>query len=241
MHHSLQPFFSRTLSCELTPDILRPLSMVLICLRADPKTPSELEVQFEALCQALGLDPESPDILSTLKDSTKVQWSNITRVIEEEKLGRHGTFRGCLSDDWIVTSPGLMKRQQDGSFAKSLRDHGVRYIALGEVSEEWYLYSIAHTIKSPLDFAPNLERYFSPELVGKLLAEYPALPPTAAEDEVIKRFGDLLSCVQVYLPLRVLAQDLRNAAFPFLRYEIHWTPEQDRPLGECSCKWYIQG
>jgi hypothetical protein len=125
-----------------------------------------------------------------------------------------------------------MERQQDGSLASSLRDHGVRYIVLGEVSEEWYLYSIAHTISSPSDFAPNLERYFSPELVEKLLGHYPPLPPTATEDEIIKRFGDLLSCVQVYLPLRVLARDLRKASFPFLRYRICWTPEQDRPLGE---------
>ncbi|KAH6915737.1 Alpha/Beta hydrolase protein [Coprinopsis sp. MPI-PUGE-AT-0042] len=198
---------------------------------ADPKTPSELEPQFEALCQALSLDPDSPNVVSDLKNPFKMPGSAITKVIENEKLGRHGTFRGCLSDDWIISSPGPMERQRNGSFAKSLQDHGVRYIVLGEVSEEWYLYSIAHTISSPADFAPNLERYFSSELVEKLLSQYPPLPPTATKEDIVKRFGDMLGCVQVYLPLRVLAQDLRKASFPFLRYQICWTPEQDRPLG----------
>ncbi|TFK21766.1 alpha/beta-hydrolase [Coprinopsis marcescibilis] len=198
---------------------------------ANPKTPTELEPQFEALCKALGLDSNSSDILDTLKDTEKVPWSTITQVIDSEKLGQYGTFRGCLSDDWVITNPGPMERQRNGDFGKSLQKHGVRYIITGEVSEEWYLYSIAHSVTNSLDIVPNLQRYFAPEVVQKLVERYPILPSSATEEEAARQFGDLLSCVQVYLPVRILARDLVETGFPILRYQIQWTPEECRPEG----------
>ncbi|KAG2012020.1 carotenoid ester lipase, variant 2 [Coprinopsis cinerea AmutBmut pab1-1] len=191
----------------------------------DPKTSAQLDPQFDALCKALGLDPDSPDILETLKDDTKVPASRITEVIEEEKLGRYGAFRGCLSDDWIITSPGPMERQHNGSFATSLRERGVKYIVVGEVSEEWYLYSIAHPISSPADITFQLERYFTPEFVSELVGHYPPLPSETSEAELLRRFGDVFSLAQVYLPVRVLARDLVARGFPVLRYRISWGPE----------------
>ena len=64
--------------------------------RTTPKTPAELRSQFEALCRALSLDPTSPNVLDTLRDSTKVPFSAITRAIETDALGiENGTFRGA--------------------------------------------------------------------------------------------------------------------------------------------------
>ncbi|KAF5319051.1 hypothetical protein D9611_012717 [Ephemerocybe angulata] len=38
----------------------------------DPKTPKELQPQFEALCRALDLDPDAEDVVETLRDPSKI-------------------------------------------------------------------------------------------------------------------------------------------------------------------------
>ncbi|OSX61281.1 hypothetical protein POSPLADRAFT_1146954 [Postia placenta MAD-698-R-SB12] len=82
-----------------------------------PKTPRELRPQFQALCHALGLESSSPDILTTLRDSSRLPASKITHVIETDALGvEHGTFRGCLDDSWLPTTPDPMIWQRSGDF-----------------------------------------------------------------------------------------------------------------------------
>ncbi|RXW23456.1 hypothetical protein EST38_g2421 [Candolleomyces aberdarensis] len=196
---------------------------------ADPKTPAELRPQFEALCKALKLDPDADDVLETLKDPTRVSSSDLTNTIEH--LESYGTFRGCLSDDWIITSPGPMERQRNGTFSRALQARGVRFVVFGDLTEEWYLYSIAHPIERAEDVITNLERYFSSSLVRDLVGQYPALPPKAKKKDLKRRFGEILSVAQVHLPVRVLARDLVDNGFPVLRYEIRWTPEELRPFG----------
>lgn len=149
-------------------------------------------------------------------------------------LGQYGTFRGCLSPDWMIPSPGPMTRQRSGTFSASLRAHGVKGIVIGDVTEEWYLYSIAHPISSPKDILPNLNRYF-PDVVSRKL--FDKIKRSARfkdrEGSVAERlFGEVLSTGQVYLPGRILARDLLASGFPVLRYEIRWTPEEVRPLGK---------
>ncbi|KAF8159277.1 carboxylesterase [Crassisporium funariophilum] len=197
----------------------------------DPKTPAELRPQFDAFCRALHLDPDSPDILATLRDPVKVPWESMTTVIEDGTLGSHGTFRGCLADDWLSIMPGPMACQRSGDLARGLRAHGVKGVIIGDLIEEWYLYSIAHPINGPLDILPNLKRYFPAEVAENLLKAFPALPDDAAADEAVKLYGDIMSCGQVHLPVRMFARDMEAGGLPVLRYEIRWTPEQDRPLG----------
>lgn len=200
--------------------------------RTDPKSPTELRPQFSALCRALDLDPDSADILQTLRDPKKVPWKSITEIIETDTIGKFGTFRGCLSEDWISTNPGPMEWQRCGGFARGLREKGVKSIVVGDLTEEWYLYSIAHPISSPADILPNLERYFPSDVAQKLVKAFPQLPQNATAEESIRSYGEIMSCGQVYLPGRLLAKDLEMQGFPILRYEIRWTPERYRPLGE---------
>lgn len=161
-------------------------------------------------------------------------WQSITRIIEIDSLGplgEYGTFRGCLSDDWIITSPGPMARQRSGAFSSSLKAHGVKAIAVGELSEEWYLYSMAHPVSTLREILPNLNRYFPEDVSRKLLAKFKSPSKDAKEEEVLRLFGEVLSAGQVYLPARILVRDLLKHRFPALRYEIRWTPEEVRPLG----------
>jgi hypothetical protein len=191
----------------------------------------ELRPQFRALCSALDLDPNSSDILSVLRDTEKVPWSSITKVVEN--LGVHGTFRGALDGRWLPMDPDPMSWQRSGDFARALKEKEVRSIVIGDLTEEWYLYSIAHPIRTPEDILTNLGRYYPADLVHSLLALYDEWPPKQGTDEkqLVRFFGEMLSEGQVHLPVRLLHRDLVNAGFPVFRYEIRWTPEQLRPFG----------
>ncbi|KAG6876700.1 hypothetical protein C0993_000981 [Termitomyces sp. T159_Od127] len=211
----------------------------------NPKTPEEYRVQFNALCHALNLDPEAADILEILRDPLKVPWSSITHVIETDILGINGTFRGCLADDWLPTSPDPLTWQRSGGLAKGLRAHGVRSVVIGDLSEEWHLYSIAHPIFTPHDIIPNLTRYFPKDVAEKFVGAWRKLSEDADIKEVEKFYGEILSCGQVHLPVRLLAEDLYKAEFPVLRYAIEWTPEQNRIEGYVThgtdrCIWALR-
>ncbi|KAL0954085.1 hypothetical protein HGRIS_005232 [Hohenbuehelia grisea] len=197
-----------------------------------PKSPLELRAQYQSLCRALGLDPEAPETLTTLKDPSSTPRDTITHAIETDALGtEYGTFRGCMDGQWMLESPDPMTWQRDGGLARGLRDKGVRSIVIGDLLEEWYLYSIAHPIPTPKDIVPNLERYFAPDLVQRMVELHRRIPEGAPEKEAAKLFGEILSNLQVHLPVRIFARDLAKAGFPVLRYEIRWTPEQLRPEG----------
>ncbi|KAG6916262.1 hypothetical protein DXG01_007606 [Tephrocybe rancida] len=215
-----------------------------IAVECDP-TPEAYRVQFEALCRALDLNPDAPDILTTLRDPAKVPWSSITHVIETDILGTKGTFRGCLTDDWLPTSPDPVSWQRSGGLADGLRAHGVRSVIVGDLSEEWYLYSIAHPIPTTSDIEPNLTRYLPKDVSARFVEAWRKIPDDASAEEAEKLYGEILSCGQVHLPVRVLAEDLHNVGFPVLRYAIEWAPEQNRTGGYVThgtdrCIWALR-
>ncbi len=142
------------------------------------------------------------------------------------------TFRGALSDDWVNVHPGLVEWQRSGGLARGLQEHGVKCVVIGDVTEEWYLYSIAHPIKSPEDILPNMERYYPKQVAQRMIAAFPELPPDAGEQESARFYGEIMSLGQVYLPARLFAQEMMSHGFPVLRYEIGWSPEQHRPYGK---------
>ncbi|KAH9888028.1 carboxylesterase [Cubamyces lactineus] len=194
-----------------------------------PKTPAELRPQFEALCRALLLDPSAPDILETLRDPHRVPWSAITHAIETDALGViYGTFRGCWEQAWIGDTD-TMAWQRTGGLARGLAAHGVRAVVVGDLTEEWYIYSLSHPIASASDIVTNMERYYRADVVHKMIEAFGKDP--ADPEEATRVFGELLAEGQVHLPVRLLARDLIDAGYPVVRYEIAWTPEQVRPFG----------
>ena len=170
--------------------------------------------------------------MAKLKDPKVVPWKSLTTLIESEKLGPYGTFRGCTDGTWMAATPDTMEWQRTGALARGLMEHGVRSVVLGDLSEEWYLYSIAHEVENKTDVAINLRRYYPDDICSKMLEHYAKDIPDDIGGATLKRlFGDMLSEGQVYLPVRMLHRDLVNAGFPVVRYDIRWTPENTRPHG----------
>lgn len=200
--------------------------------RTTPKTPSELRPAFQSLCRALNLDPNAPDILDTLKNPAKVPVTAMMEVIQTDAVGvEYGTYRGCLDGKWMATTPDPMTWQRSGDLARSLREKGVKSIAIGDLSEEWYLYAIAHEVRGPQDVFPNITRYFPLPVCEKLMKMYRPLSPTATVEESMRHMGDVLSDGQVHIPVRMFMRDFQQVGFPVFRYTIRWTPEQLRPKG----------
>ena len=161
----------------------------------------------------------------------------IIHVIETDAVGiEYGTYRGCLDGDWLAVTPSPMEWQRSGEFARSLKTKGVRSIIVGDLTEEWYLYSIAHGDINSMDEGKlNLERYYPKDFVEKTMPLYRTVPEGSPPEAFMRLFGEISSTAQVHCPVRILARDLTNAGFPVLRYEIAWTPEQVRqPHGECT-------
>ena len=136
-----------------------------------------------------------------------------------------------------------MAWQRSGELARGLRAHGVRSVVVGEVTEEWYLYSIAHPVTSEDELRRNLERYYRKDVVEKMLevhlgqeGEGESGKPLGERtpEELERLLGEVVSEGQVYLPVRLFARDMLAAGYPLVRYEIRWTPEQLRKLGTCD-------
>ncbi|KAI9513297.1 carboxylesterase [Russula earlei] len=219
---------------RLPPGVKAPFTSAMLqsnAIATNPKLLNELRPQFVALSRALGLDPDAPETLSVLRDPQQTSWQSITDLICSEKLGPYGTFRGCLDGTWLSDLPDPMTWQRTGGLARGLLEHGVRNVITGDLSEEWYLYSIAHPIKRNQDIQENLERYYSPDIVQRLIELYGRPADDAKVEDLEKRFGIILSAGQVHLPVRLLHRDLLQADYPTFRYTIKWTPEQARPNG----------
>ncbi|KAK0240979.1 Alpha/Beta hydrolase protein [Armillaria nabsnona] len=194
-----------------------------------PKTPTEMQSQFQAFCRTLHLDPASSTILDDLR---AVPAETICRTIESKAAGpNNSTFRGCLNDDWLSSTSDAMTWQRSGAFAQALKQKGVRSVIVGDLTDEWYFYSTSSVIEKPVDIVPNLERYYQDDIAEKIMGQYETLGDDATPEECAKMFGRMASDYQVHLPVRILARDLHDAGFPVLRYEIQWTPEQNRTNG----------
>ena len=124
-----------------------------------------------------------------------------------------------------------MERQRNGEFARGLRERGVQSIVVGEVMDEWYIYSLSDPISSPRDIIPNLTRYFPNAIVQRLTQCFKTLPEDASQEEAKELYGRILSSAQVHIPVRLLHRDLLAAGFPVMRYLVEWVPEQLRPNG----------
>jgi len=177
---------------RLPPGVKSPFQRACLqsnAIATNPKTPKELRDQYQALLKSLGLNPSDKSSDSKLKDPDTMSWQALTKEIES--LVAFGTFRGASDGSFLPLQE--MERQSDGTFAKLLQEKGVRSIVVGDLIEEWYLYSIAHPIQKPEDIRPNLRRYYPDDIVERLLKAYKPLGKDATLQECAKLYGRILS------------------------------------------------
>lgn len=88
---------------------------------------------------------------------------------------------------------GEMEWQASGGFARVLKAKGVRSIVVGDLTEEWFVYSLSDPVSGPGDLEKNLRRYYPDDVVRSLLGAYGSLPRGAGREEYAKLYGRILS------------------------------------------------
>ncbi|KAK0235286.1 hypothetical protein EDD85DRAFT_922472 [Armillaria nabsnona] len=94
-------------------------------------------------------------------------------------------------------------------------------VIVGDLTTEWCFHSTSSVIEKPADIAQ----------IWRVRDTGDATP-----EEYAKTFGRMTSDYQVHLPVRILARDLHDAGFTVLRYEVRWTPEQNK-TNEIARAW----
>ncbi|ODN92138.1 hypothetical protein L198_05811 [Cryptococcus wingfieldii CBS 7118] len=193
---------------------------------ADPLTPAVRKVQFEAFCQALGVDATTPNMLDELRDTAKYPTAKITKAVQD--MGELCTFRGVVgSDGWVRADE--MEFQQSGGLARGLRDAGVKCIVAGDVRDEDSFYRGVHPSKVYDELVPNIARYYPYEQSQRFLDSYPPIPRDSTPQQLDDRLGRVLADGQVHLPVRLLTKDLTAHSFPAVRYAIEFVPVSQGP------------
>jgi carboxylesterase type B len=100
---------------------------------ANPVDPATKNDQFRQLCAALAVDPDRPDVLDVLRDTSKVSTSQLIEAVQ--CMGASGTFRGVFgSDGWVRSDE--MEYQYSGGLARGLRSVGVKCVIVGDLLDE---------------------------------------------------------------------------------------------------------
>ncbi|KAK8854472.1 hypothetical protein IAR55_003210 [Kwoniella newhampshirensis] len=198
---------------------------------SSPLTPASRNSQFNAFCKALDIDPSTPDILSVLRDTSRMSTDRIIKAVQN--MGELSTFRGVVGDDGWVRADQI-EYQRNGGLAKGLREARVKCLIVGDVRDEDYFYKSVHPCKSLSDLVPNIARYYPYEQSERFLAAYPALPKDASPEDMDALLGRILADGQVHLPIRLLASDLAKHDFPVVRYAIESVAEFHGTGGKAS-------
>ncbi|OCF41074.1 hypothetical protein I317_05085 [Kwoniella heveanensis CBS 569] len=186
-----------------------------------PLTPATRNTQFHAFCQALSIDPSTPDILSKLRDPAQFPTEKVIKAVQD--MGDQCTFRGVVgTDGWVRADQ--VDYQRNGGLAKGLKEAGVKCIIVGDVRDEDYFYKGVHPSKTQSDLIPNIARYYPWEQSERFLASYGPIAEDATVEEINDLLGRILADGQVHLPVRLLAKELALANFPVVRYAVEFVP-----------------
>ncbi|WWC71196.1 uncharacterized protein I206_105149 [Kwoniella pini CBS 10737] len=198
---------------------------------APPLTPSTRNIQFEALCSAIGISPSTPNVLDRLRDINEFSTSRLIKAVQD--MGELCTFRGVVGDDgWVRADQ--MEYQHSGGLAKGLKEAGVLCVIAGDVRDEDFFYSGVHPCRTKADLLPNIARYYPWEKSERLLASYGEIPDNASPQELDLMLGRILADGQVHLPVRLLASDLAKYQFPVIRYAVESVPVAYGTNGKAS-------
>ncbi|WVW85202.1 hypothetical protein I302_107240 [Kwoniella bestiolae CBS 10118] len=198
---------------------------------ASPVSPATRNVQFDALCEAIGLDPKAPDVLEKLRDTTEFPTANLIKAVQS--MGELCTFRGVIGNDGWVREDQV-EFQHSGGLAKGLAAAGVKCIIAGDVRDEDFFYKGVHFSQTKAELVPNIARYYPYEQSERFLASYGEIPEGASVDEINTLLGRILADGQVHLPVRMLQTDLVKHSFPVVRYAIESVPKAYGTNGKAS-------
>jgi carboxylesterase type B len=192
---------------------------------AQPKSLSEVEAQFDEVCEYFGVS----STLSTTAKLAELRKISSRDLIEALGQLQHHTFRPVT--DGLFIHSGMVEYQRSAAFANEFRRRGLR-ILIGEVLNEETLYSIYNAPEPNLEsLRLQLINYYGPATTSRLLRHY-LLPETSREEDWTTVFGIIVADGQVRVPSRSLVNSLSTHGvklYDIWRYQIAY-PSLPRKL-----------
>lgn len=197
-------------------------------LPAQPKSLAESQPGFDGLCEKFGVTGSGEEKMKKLR---AIPMQDLVDAVLQLKIH---TFRAVTDDAFIPSD--LYASFHDGRLAAALKKHNIP-VLLGEVAEEELLYGVTNPPSSRADLRTQLDNYYGPAVVQRLLDYYdPQLPPDQGELErgseewkaLRAKFGEITANGQVYVPERALVRSLIAGGVDpnnILRYRVAWKPD----------------
>lgn len=196
-------------------------------LPAQPKSLAESQPGFDGLCAKFGVTGTGEEKMRQLR---AIPMQDLVDAVLTLKIH---TFRAVTDGAFIPAD--LYASFHDGRLAAQLKKHDIP-VLLGEVSEEELLYGVTNPPRSRADLRTQLDNYYNPVVVQRLLDYYDSqlppdsgeLPVGSAEWKALRaKFGEITAGGQVYVPERALVRSLiAGGVSPdrILRYRVAWKP-----------------
>lgn len=145
----------------------------------NPVHPSERNFHVQELCERLGIDYDSPDVLEQLRDTKRVSTEALIAAVQGD--GEATTYRGVEgTDGWVAKD--MMEYQESGGLARDLRAAGVKCIIAGDVKDEAFFYKNVHPCQSKADIRPHLQRFYPDDITDRLIEAYPIADDASAAE-----------------------------------------------------------
>lgn len=193
-----------------------------IAIQPNPSTSPILTSQFDSLCAAVNLPPDSLASATTKLDALRLIPAQ-TLVEAIGKLPYH-TFR--TSTDNLFVPSDFLSSLHDGSFATLLAQSNIRLV-LGEVAHEANLYKLINPPSDHAGLLAQIGNYYPPAVTQRLLSLtdiYDIPPETGAgnseyneaktREKYQSAFAAITADMQVHASIRGLTRSLLSPHTP---------------------------
>ncbi|KAJ5234433.1 uncharacterized protein N7469_003601 [Penicillium citrinum] len=181
--------------------------MISNAIPAQPKALSDVNPQFDELCEYFNVPPNlsGPERLDKLREV-----SHQDLVAALKNLTNH-TFRPVTDELFIFN--GFTDYHHSGAFAEEFKRRKLR-LFIGEVLNEETLYATYNNPEPNIDsLRLQVSNYYSPETTDRVLKEY-KLPEGADPKDWNTLFGNIIADGQVRAPSRWLVDCLSKNGVP---------------------------
>lgn len=208
--------------------IVKQLMLWSNTLPAQPKSLEESQPGFDGLCAKFGIEGTGEEKMRKLR---AIPMQELVDAVLTLKIH---TFRAVTDGAFIPDD--LYRSFHDGRLAEQLKKHDIP-VLVGEVAQEELLYGVTNPPRSKADLRTQLDNYYSPAVVERLLRYYDdqikvgdgELERGSDEWKALRAtFGGITANGQVYVPERALVRSLiAGGVNPdrILRYRVAWKPD----------------
>lgn len=185
-----------------------------------PKSRTEIEVQFNELLSILDIPRDVPDRMDFLRRKSAAE------LVEATTIMNHHQFRAITDGEFVRDE--LFTDIASGAFGKRLEENNVQ-ILIGECADEHFVYGMYRRPRPSFNgLATRFEADYPKIVVKAMMKQYfPGQTLPAKWKDWIQAFGWIYAKMQIHVSERGLIEGLAKGGAGDLihRYRIEWRAE----------------